>query len=214
MCVPPCTHMQACTPTCPHMNLRAPTRVHRWAHVCVCACMGLCACPRMAVYMWNVCVHAWACICTCGAVPTCTCVHAHVWGMLCGFWPGEGCPVKGVQEGTQASSTFQFCPPGPGSLAEVWALELASPDAHGDIPDLVPLAGSRWPGLLVNRLKRHLGGPRAGGLGRACWGSLCWWQRVGLILWPQVLPPTPKTRSRARGRPGRFTGSPILFLVR
>lgn len=204
-----------CVHVCTYVHTHVPTHEPACTRTCapggprVCTCMHGSVCLPMYGRIHVECV----CICTCGAVPTCTCVHAHVWGMLCGFWPGEGCLVKGVQEGTQASSTFQFCPPGPGSLAEVWALELASPDAHGDIPDLAPFAGSRWPGLLVNRLKRHLGGPRAGGLGRACWGSLCWWQRVGLVLWPQVFPPTPKTRSRAQGRPGRFTGSPILFLV-
>lgn len=60
----------------------------------------------------------------------------------------------GPAGGDSGLALLQFCPPAPGPLAEVWALELGSPGTHSDTPDLVPLGGSRWPGPLVNKPQR------------------------------------------------------------
>ena len=151
---------------------------HVFARVWLCPCV--------------MCVHARVCICPCGAVPRCT--HMHT----CGECSVVSSQVKAVQTGPPGGDSglvlLQFCPPAPGFLAEVWALELGSPGTHNDTPDLMPLRGPRWPGLLVNKPQRQLEAPLLGGLGEACGGLLCW--RRGWPSswsWPGCVPGLPST---------------------
>lgn len=154
----------------------------------------------------------------CVYAPVGLCPGAHTRVHTCGECAVVSSWARAAQmrrPGGDSGLVLQFHPPAPGSLAEVRALELGSPGAHDDTPDLTPLGGSRWPGLLVNKPQRHLEAPLLGSLEEACAGPLCWrrgwpssWSWPGCV---PGLPLNPETGSGARSGPRRFRQSKSSF---
>ena len=173
--------MHLCVHTQPHVSICGP--------VCVCAA---CVCPCVVVSMCDVCA------CTGVYMPLWGCAQVYTHMHTCGECSLVSSQVRAAQTGPPGGDSglvlLQFCPPAPGFLAEVWALELGSPGTHNDTPDLMPLGGPRWPGLLVNKPQRQLEAPLLGGLGEACGAPLCW--RRGWPSswsWPGCVPGLPST---------------------